>query len=100
MCSNQDTEDYIKKYKDLLGDDRTYTKLQRDPTQKYKKKLVQALRGLKEEEKISDRQHKQLYPTTETAPRFYGVPKVHKPNVPLGPIVSSIGPSAITAQST
>ena len=75
----KDTEDYIKKCKDLLGDERTYTK------------LVQVLNGLKEEEKISDRQHKQLHPTPETAPRFYGVPKMHKPNVPLRPIVSSIG---------
>ena len=62
-------------------------KLRRDLTQKYKKELVQVLKGLKEEEKISDRQHKQLYPTTENAPRVYGVPKTHKPNVPLRQIV-------------
>ena len=25
------------------------------------------------------------------APRFYGLPKIHKPNIPLRPIVSAIG---------
>ena len=34
---------------------------------------------------------KELYPTTETPPRFYGLPKVHKADMPLRPIVSSIG---------
>ena len=32
-----------------------------------------------------------IYPTSETVPKFYGLPKVHKNNVPLRPIVSSIG---------
>ena len=33
----------------------------------------------------------QLFPTSETIPTFYGLPKVHKASVPLRPIVSSIG---------
>ena len=34
--------------------------------------------------------YRQLYPTTEAPPRFYGLPKIHKQNTPLRPIVSSI----------
>ena len=32
-----------------------------------------------------------LYPTAEDVPKFYGLPKIHKNEVPLRPIVSSIG---------
>ena len=32
-----------------------------------------------------------IYPTSEAVPKFYGLPKVHKNNVPLRPIVPSIG---------
>jgi hypothetical protein len=35
--------------------------------------------------------HRKLYPTTDQPPRFYGLPKVHKTNMPMRPIVSSIG---------
>ena len=32
-----------------------------------------------------------MYPTTESPPKFYGLPKVHKKDTPLRPIVSSVG---------
>ena len=32
-----------------------------------------------------------MYPTGVVIPKFYGLPKVHKENTPLRPIVSSIG---------
>ena len=32
-----------------------------------------------------------LYPTGVTTPKYYGLPKVHKEDTPLRPIVSSIG---------
>ena len=35
-----DKEDYEKKVKDMLSDERTYLKLDNDPTLKYRKKLV------------------------------------------------------------
>ena len=31
-----------------------------------------------------------IYPTGASAPKFYGLPKIHKENVPLRPLVSSI----------
>ena len=32
-----------------------------------------------------------MYPTGCSAPKFYGLPKIHKPDTPLRPIVSSRG---------
>ena len=85
------TEEYVSKCEDLLPDESTYVKLSRDPTQKYKKEIADQLRGLKETGMLSNNLYRRLYPTTDTAPRFYGLPKVHKANLPLRPIVSSIG---------
>lgn len=68
----------------------TYTKIQRDPTQKYKKQLVGILSNLKEKGELNENLYRQIYPTTESPPKFYGLPKIHKANTPLRPIVSSI----------
>ena len=32
-----------------------------------------------------------MYPTGAVSSKFYGLPKVHKPDIPLKPIVSSTG---------
>ena len=32
-----------------------------------------------------------MYPTGATPPKYYGLPKIHKPGMPLIPIISSIG---------
>ena len=32
-----------------------------------------------------------MYPTGVSAPKFYGLPKIHKKDIPLRPTVSSIG---------
>jgi uncharacterized protein YifE (UPF0438 family) len=84
------TEDYMKKCKVLLNDSKTYEKLNRDPTQKYKKQLVAILKDLKDRGSIDDRTWRKMYPTPETPPKFYGLPKIHKQTMPMRPIVSSI----------
>ena len=35
--------------------------------------------------------YRKMYPTGASPPKFYGLPKIHKKNIPLRPIVSSIG---------
>jgi hypothetical protein len=86
-----DSQDYDRKITDLLQDSNTYESLKKDPTAKYKAQLVKILKEWKDSHKISFMLWKQLYPTEEVVPKFYGLPKVHKTNVPLRPIVSSIG---------
>ena len=39
----------------------------------------------------SEALYKKLYPTGTGVPKFYGLPKIHKKETPLRPIVSSIG---------
>lgn len=86
-----DTEEYVQKCNALLDDTNTYSKLKRDPTQKYKKQLIELLKQLKGKGSLDDSLYRRLYPTTDTPPKFYGLPKIHKQNNPLRPIVSSIG---------
>ena len=86
-----DTETYHQKCSALLSDDKTYQKLSRDPTQGYKKQLVSILKDLKDKGAIDQALYYKLYPTTETPPKFYGLPKIHKKDNPLRPIVSSRG---------
>ena len=75
----------------MLNDERTYEKLEKDPTPKYKRKLVGMLQNLKKENKITDGQYKELFDTAENVPHIYATPKVHKTDVPLRPIVDYTG---------
>ena len=81
-------DEYVKKAEELLNTD-TYRTISNDPTNKYKNKLISLLKTIKAESGISDAVYKRLYPTG--APKFYGLPKVHKDEMPPRPIVSSIG---------
>ena len=79
-----------KKCIKLLSDNKTYKVLTKDPTLKYKKLFAVVLKELLDNNHIDFALHRKLYPTTETPPKFYGLPKVHKPDMPLRPIVSSL----------
>ncbi|XP_072028121.1 uncharacterized protein [Amphiura filiformis] len=85
------TATYKEKASELLSDGNTYENIKKEPTTKYKTQLVDQLKALKEEEAIDFKCYKQLYPTTAVVPKFYGLPKVHKPACPLRPIVASRG---------
>ena len=75
----------------MLDDERTYEKLNKDPTKAYKSQLVRTLTRLKEENKINQKDYDYLYPTSESIPRMYCTPKIHKPGTPLRPIVDYTG---------
>ena len=91
------TEDYIKKAEDLLNQN-TYRVLTTDPTMRLKNKMINLLKSIKSKGGISEELYKRLYPTGAGSPKFYGLPKIHKPGMPLRPIVSSIG--AVTYQTS
>ena len=67
---------------------RTYTKIQKDPTESVKKEARQKLSLLKDAGKIDQQLYFKLKPTDSQAPRSYGLPKIHKPAVSIRPIVS------------
>ena len=85
-----DKEDYNTKSEELLQSS-TYKILTTDPTNRQKNKLISLLKSIKAEGGISESTYKRLYPKGATTPKYYGLPKVHKKDTPLRPIVSSIG---------
>ena len=86
-----DRSDYIKKIKELLEDTSTYRPLNMDPTNKQKSKLLNILRRIKTESGIEDTAYRKMYLTGASSPKLYGLPKIHKKNNLLRPIVSSRG---------
>ena len=85
-----DKDDYNSKSEELLHTS-TYQILKTDPTNKHKNMLISLLKTIKAEGGISETTYEKLYPTGATVPKYYGLPKVHKEDTPLRPIVSSIG---------
>ena len=86
-----DREEYIKKAQVLLEDRGTYKILKADPINKMKNKLISLLKKINPEGGINDTLYKKMYPTGAVPPKFYGLLKVHKRDIPLRPIVSSRG---------
>ena len=71
-------KEYHKKCVALLQPP-TYTMLKKDPTQKIKRKVLEALIELKKKGVINKPMFERLRPTSSKASRFYGLPKIHKP---------------------
>ena len=86
-----DKPDYITKAQDLLNDKKTYKEISTDPTNKWKTKLISLLKKIKADGGIEEQLYKKMYPTGAVAPKFYGLPKIHKGDIPLRPSVSSRG---------
>ena len=80
-------QDYINRCQDHLNNG-PYTKIQKDPTESVKKEARQKLSLLKDAGKIDQQLYFKLKLTDSQVPRFYGLPKIHKPAVPIRPIVS------------
>ncbi|XP_072020289.1 uncharacterized protein [Amphiura filiformis] len=83
--------EYENKVHAMLSDEHTYEKRKKDPTQVYKRKLLEILKRLKEEKKIDEGQYRLLYPTAESVPRLYCTTKIHKEGNPIRPIVDYTG---------
>ena len=84
-----DKQQYHDKALSLLNDKSTYAALNCNPTSRTQRKLHKLL-DFKNAVKISDHTYKMLYSSDGLCPRFYGLPKIHKPGIPLRPIVSFV----------
>ena len=85
-----DKQDYINKANQLLNQN-TYKVIPKDPTTTIKNKLINILKVIKTKTGLGSYSYKAMYPTGCVPPKFYGLPKIHKPDTPLRPIVSSCG---------
>ena len=81
---------YDEKMASLLDDQKTYEKLDKDPTPTLERKMNAMLLRMKKAGSISDRLYDRLRCSAGRLPLLYGLPKVHKPEVPLRPIVSFV----------
>jgi hypothetical protein len=85
-----DKHDYREKALSLLNNRNTYSILKSDPTGKTQRGLNAKLLLLKKSNIISKATYEKLYSSDGLSPRFYGLPKIHKPEIPLRPVVSFV----------
>ena len=85
-----DRQDYVNKTDSLLNQN-TYSSIHRDPTNTIKNKLISILKRVKNQTGLDSNTYKSMYPTGCVPSKFYDLPKIHKPDAPLRPVVSSCG---------
>jgi hypothetical protein len=81
--------DYEGKMRDLLDSD-TYSKIKKDPTKTQEAKFTKIPKGLEKKGDLLSELYYKIKPTGAKPPRMYGLPKIHKKEIPLRPIVASI----------
>lgn len=82
--------EYMEKMHQLVEDKNTYRTTRTDPTNVLQKKNNKIVDDLYKNNYINFKVKQQLTCSAGAAPRMYGLPKIHKPEVPLRPIASSI----------
>ena len=83
-------------YKDkmtlMLSDTNTYKKVKRNPLATLQKNVKDIMMKWNDLGYLDKKYHKNNLTQTDTMlPRMYGLPKIHKNNIPMRPIVSCIG---------
>ena len=73
----------------MLGDETIYQCLKLDPTPSLEK-MNKELLSLNRTGMLPDTVYEKLRSSVEVTSRIYGLPKVHKPQVPLRPIMSFV----------
>ena len=82
-----DRTTYMEKMAALLADINTYKKLAADPTVAYRNQVIAAMGPM--EKYLPTPVYKRIFPTTTNPPRMFGQPKIHKPGLPMRPIVTA-----------
>nr|VZI38289.1 unnamed protein product [Spirometra erinaceieuropaei] len=83
--------DYNEKAQVLLDDQQSYRSAPASQAKSMISQLTGLLGGLRRNNVISLDEWGQTKPTDTALARFYGLPKIHKPNIPLRPIVALKG---------
>ena len=85
-----DSTEYEEKVTSVLGDP-IYKRVKRDPTAATERKVLKEVRELERKELITKNLGMRLQPSASIPPKLYGLPKIHKADVPMQPTVSCIG---------
>ena len=87
--------DYVNKMECILSDTSKFKLLgpvsEFDKTEKNEAKLQRHLLKLVKADELPQNVYQVIRPTGSQRPRMYGLPKIHKQNVPCRPILSMIG---------
>ncbi|XP_069976323.1 uncharacterized protein, partial [Penaeus vannamei] len=86
--------DYVKKVDDILKDKTKFSQIPNKPESliiKNEDKLNSFLRKLKKEEVINESTYSSLFTSGSRPGILYGLPKIHKANLPVRPILSALG---------
>ena len=86
-----DKTEHITKCEALLQDNSVYQHLSKDTSPTIHKELIKLLQDYKNNNFISETEYTKLRPHGSNSPavRFYGLPKIHKNNMPMCSIVSA-----------
>ena len=92
-----DKSDYVSKMNCILQDKSKFENLgpanEFDNTAKTEGKIQKRLLQLKKDDLLPAKIYNSIRPTGSQQPRMYGLPKIHKKDVPLRPILSMTGSS-------
>ena len=84
-----ETSTYHAKTSSLI-ENGPYQLLSKDPTDRLSRKLSEKLLTLKRSGHLTEAVYNKIRPQHKKLPRIYGLPKIHKADVPLRPIVSCV----------
>jgi len=87
-----DRQYYIEKLESILSDKTKFKLLDKDPTISRENSLTSVLKQMQNDGYLTQQEYKYIKPVGSIPARLYGLPKVHKTNVPLSfrPIVSCV----------
>ncbi|XP_078384814.1 uncharacterized protein LOC144667294 [Oculina patagonica] len=84
-----DADTYRTKMSTLI-ENGPYQLLNKDPTDRLTRKLSKELLTLKRNGDLLEAVYNKIRPRHKQPPRIYGLPKIHKADIPLRPIVSCV----------
>lgn len=79
------TEDYKSKVLEHLSDP-NYHRINGDPTKALETTINNKLLNLKKQKRLDKSLYTHLKASNSSCPVFYGLPKIHKPEIPIRPI--------------
>jgi hypothetical protein len=83
--------EYLSKMYEVINDTSKFKCLNNDSTISREQHLITFLNKLFDEKAITEEFHKMASPKGSNPGRLYGLPKVHKNNIPLRPVLSALG---------
>ena len=86
-----DSAEHVTKMKVKLNDQSKFKPVYKDNNLDNLVKFQRFLSRLKSKGVISPEEHHRIRPTAAATPTLYGLPKLHQENVPMRPILSTIG---------